>query len=433
MQIERAFACPGTSAYYFDDLAAIRAGAQQDGFFYPGEPLTAGHGAIRQAGESISLMLELEDGVVVHGDAVSIQYSGVVGREPVLRSDTYAPLFDQEVAPKLAGLELTTFRELGALVESLTTSQGSQLHTGLRYGLSQAVLAAIAHVNRELPAETVAREWDEQIRTTPVPVLAQSGDDRYVGVDKMILRRIPVIPQGLFNTIDKVGPDGERLLDYVTWLQDRIERFGAPGYHPTIHVDVYGLLTQVSRGSIQGAAEYLRRLEAAAGSYPLRVEHPFETGARDSMLAEMADLRRVLRAAGSSVELCADDWVNTLDDIRVCIAAEAADMIQIKAPDLGSLTNSIDAVGVSHDAGVKAFLGGTCNGTDQSSRMTVHAAMASNADQIYNKPGMGVDEGHMIVTNEMNRILAIRNSRSSSDLAPQRALQRSGTAAHGEQ
>jgi len=42
----------------------------------------------------------------------------------------------------------------------------------------------------------------------------------------------------------------------------------------------------------------------------------------------------------------------------------------------------------------------------------VHVAMATRADQILAKPGMGVDEGHMIVYNEMRRILALRRRRA---------------------
>jgi methylaspartate ammonia-lyase len=34
--------------------------------------------------------------------------------------------------------------------------------------------------------------------------------------------------------------------------------------------------------------------------------------------------------------------------------------------------------------------------------------MATRPDQILAKPGMGVDEGFMIVVNEMSRILALR-------------------------
>ena len=39
--------------------------------------------------------------------------------------------------------------------------------------------------------------------------------------------------------------------------------------------------------------------------------------------------------------------------------------------------------------------------------MCVHAAMAARPDQILAKPGMGVDEGFMIVYNEMSRIQAL--------------------------
>jgi methylaspartate ammonia-lyase len=38
----------------------------------------------------------------------------------------------------------------------------------------------------------------------------------------------------------------------------------------------------------------------------------------------------------------------------------------------------------------------------------VQCAMATGPDQILAKPGMGVDEGYMIVVNEMNRLLALR-------------------------
>ena len=40
-------------------------------------------------------------------------------------------------------------------------------------------------------------------------------------------------------------------------------------------------------------------------------------------------------------------------------------------------------------------------------------AMATQPDQILAKPGMGVDEGYMIVYNEMQRILALRRAKQN--------------------
>ena len=52
------------------------------------------------------------------------------------------------------------------------------------------------------------------------------------------------------------------------------------------------------------------------------------------------------------------------------------------------------------------------NETNISAQTTTNIAIACMADQCLAKPGMGVDEGYMIVRNEMNRVLAIANSRN---------------------
>ena len=61
--------------------------------------------------------------------------------------------------------------------------------------------------------------------------------------------------------------------------------------------------------------------------------------------------------------------------------------------------------------GVMAYCGGSATETDRSAQVTVHVAMACGADQVLAKPGMGVDEGIMIVRNEMARVLALAASR----------------------
>ena len=63
------------------------------------------------------------------------------------------------------------------------------------------------------------------------------------------------------------------------------------------------------------------------------------------------------------------------------------------------------------EKGIGAYQGGTCNETDRSCQVCVDCAMATKPDQILAKPGMGVDEGFMIVYNEMNRVLALRNAK----------------------
>ena len=47
--------------------------------------------------------------------------------------------------------------------------------------------------------------------------------------------------------------------------------------------------------------------------------------------------------------------------------------------------------------------------TNRAARACVHVALATGADQILAKPGMGVDEGLSIVSNEMARTLRLES------------------------
>ncbi len=58
-----------------------------------------------------------------------------------------------------------------------------------------------------------------------------------------------------------------------------------------------------------------------------------------------------------------------------------------------------------------AYCGGTCNETDRSAQVSAHVAMACGAAQVLAKPGMGVDEGMMVVGNEMARAAALAATR----------------------
>ena len=104
--------------------------------------------------------------------------------------------------------------------------------------------------------------------------------------------------------------------------------------------------------------------------------------------------------------IVADEWCNNLDDISDFIESNCVDMIQVKMPDLGSITESVKAVKECNQNGVKAYLGGSCNETDLNAKNAVHVAIAAGAEQILVRPGMGIDEGYSIMKNEEFRVLS---------------------------
>jgi methylaspartate ammonia-lyase len=154
MKIQKAIFAKGASAFFFDDQRAIRKGAAHDGFFYEGTPVTPGFEQIRMAGESISVMLVLDDGQIAVGDCAAIQYSGAGGRDPLFLADDYVRFLDEHLRPALEGREITTFRAMvGELCEC--EIDGCRMHTALRYGVSQALLDARAKSLHKLRCEVV--------------------------------------------------------------------------------------------------------------------------------------------------------------------------------------------------------------------------------------------------------------------------------------
>ena len=128
---------------------------------------------------------------------------------------------------------------------------------------------------------------------------------------------------------------------------------------------------------------------------------------RDKQIEALRDLTARLHEQKIMVEVVADEWCNTLEDIKLFADQKAGDMLQIKTPDLGGINNTIEAVLYCKEKGIGAYQGGTCNETDRTAQVCVHIAMATQPIQMLAKPGMGVDEGLMIVYNEMSRILAL--------------------------
>lgn len=402
----------GRTGFFFDDQRAIKNGAGHDGFVYLGETATPGFKNIRQAGESISVMLVLEDGQVAAGDCAAVQYSGAGGRDPLFLAETYIPFMQKHIVPKLIGRELTSFRDMAAEFDHMEV-EGKRLHTAVRYGLSGAILDAVARSQKKMMVEVIAQEYALPLVAERVPIFAQSGDDRYTSVDKMILKGADVLPHALINNVDtKLGRNGEILLEYVKWLSQRVQTLRASeSYRPDLHIDVYGTIGIIFNNDPVKMAAYLGTLEEAAKPFRLYIEGPMDVGEREAQIASMAALKHELDRQGVGTKIVADEWCNTYEDVVAFTEAKSCHMVQIKTPDLGSLHNTAEAVLYCKKHGMEAYQGGTCNETDLSAKACVHVAMGVRSERLLAKPGMGFDEGYMIVRNEIERIIALLNRR----------------------
>lgn len=403
----------GRTGFYFDDQRAIKRGAGHDGFTYVGEPVTEGFTKVRQAGESISVMLILEDGQVAHGDCAAVQYSGAGGRDPLFLAEDFIPVIEKHIAPRLIGRDINRFKETAEEIDHMTV-EGKRLHTAIRYGVTQAILDAAAKSNKITMAEVIKNEYNTGVELKRIPIFTQSGDDRYNNVDKMIIKGADVLPHGLINNVkEKLGTKGELLKEYIIWLRDRVMALRTSNeYFPVLHLDVYGTIGIAFDNDMEKMADYITELGEAAKPLHLRIEGPMDVEEREGQWKALKNLREELEKRDSEVELVADEWCNTWEDIKLFTDEKAGNMIQVKTPDLGGVNNIVEALLYCKKNGIGAYCGGTCNETDRSAQVCTNIALACGADQCLAKPGMGVDEGFMIVYNEMNRVLALAKSRA---------------------
>ena len=450
-RIAKVLAVPAVGAGYYEDLAALQADYVALPQRFTAPAVTPGFRAVREVAEGVSVGMALDTGQTAWGDCVAVSYSGTAGRETVLRTEGGLAVIQNVVAPALEGRVLTGFRELAVEVDALSeqvevvrpvsgtesthkegvsrrdlltvpakvlqAARGEEtatervivnrrLHAAIRYGASQALLGAVAAARNMSMAEVIAEEWNLPLPEATVPIHAQSGSERYYNAEKMIARRVASLPHALVDDIPgQIGKEGAEMTRYLRWLSQRIRTLGGDDYQPVIHLDLHGALGRLYENNTGKMTEQLRTWELAAQPYGLRVESPVLRENRRAQIWAMKTLREYASSRKITVKLVADEWANTLDDIRAFVDASAADMIQIKMPDLGSIHNTVEAVLTCKGADVGALLGGSYTETEISARASVHVALATQPDLIMAKPGLGTDEAISLVQNEMARTL----------------------------
>ena len=409
VQITGLLTAPARGSFFYDDQAAIRNGARPDGATYLGSPKTPGFSAVRIPADCSSVGLVLSDGAVVWGDCASVQYSGASGRDPLMSHANSSAYLADIIAPRLAGLDPANTLEI--CDRACAETDESRVPMAIAYGVSQALLRAAAHADKITMAEVVCREFDLPLPRRPVPLFSQSGDDRYDNVDKMILKSVDILPHGLINSREKFGEEGQALRDYALWVARRVRQLGGDAYRPILHFDTYGWLGLGLGLSPRIIAEYIARLADDLPDFILHIESPADYGSIDAQIDQFAEIVRLLAGMGSTARIVADEYCNTLDDVRRFCDAKAGHIVQIKTPDVGSLFDTVRAIRYARTAGIGAYCGGTSAETDLSARACVHVACATEATMMLAKPGMGVDEGIAIVGNEQARLLATIGSR----------------------
>lgn len=406
MKLARITAAEGIGGYYWRDQEAIARGAKPNGFLYEGAPCTPGLGSIVQVSPTVLLSAYMDDEREIQGDCATVNHAFRSGRDQAPVVASLIALAEGTLSDWIRKRDLHCFRELAAELDRMEIG-GKRLHMALRYGMSQILLQAVASARNVTMTEVVAAEYGLPLIAEPCALLGSCGGNWYENVDKAILRRLPFFPQTAMVRVDQL----DALLEYAGWISKRIREVGPANYAPTLHYDLHGLLVKRTGLDIDRAVAYLMAVEAASAPYSVLFEDPVDAGDREAQVSAMRTLRRALQRSGSGIRLIADEWCNTCEDVSYFVNNEACDVIQVKTPDLGGVDNTIEASIMCKHGGVDVYLGGSCNETDVSARVGAHIALAVRPTEFLAKPGLGLDEGVMIVTNEMARAIRSYSAR----------------------
>ena len=108
------------------------------------------------------------------GDCAAVQYSGAGGRDSFsFLAAEFIPLIQEQIKPLLEGRELSSFQELAREIDQLILPMtGKILHTAIRYGVTQALLDAVAKANHSLMVDLITKEYATKPAFKPIPSLA---------------------------------------------------------------------------------------------------------------------------------------------------------------------------------------------------------------------------------------------------------------------
>ncbi len=398
LQIKRVSLVAGIGGYWVNDQPAVQRGAKKDGFFFSGKPVTPGFDAVREPSVAYCVSLELADGQFAYGDCVTVFNAGCAGRPQPLRVGNL-PKAQDALGRLFEGRSFAGFREAAAKLDDLPNETWT---LPVEFGVSQALLSAAA-LDRGVPMARVLMDEYGEKRPAVAPQFAGScGGEWELNVDKAIARRVAMFPQSAIQT----AAECERLPEYVSWIVRRVAHLAGGDYSPDLHFDFHASLGRMYGNDEDKVCDYLADIVKRAGPYKVFFEDPMLSSTADEARDRMARLHERFDSRGPHCGLIADEWANAPGEMERFAEAKAAHAIQIKVPDNGSLVTTIDAMRICREHGILPYLGGSCNETDISARATVHVGIAFGAWRLFTKPGMGFDEGLMVMTNEMSRTLA---------------------------
>lgn len=219
------------------------------------------------------------------------------------------------------------------------------LHPALQYGLTTALFQAAASINRLTMAELIVAEYGLPKVDTAVPLLIPLNDGSIQTAQPILTSHVAALgyTTSKHNHKATLGANAARLQQHIrqvaAWLPTLNDVF-----NPVLQLNLnggFGTLFENNIGKILGA---LYGLERAAQPYRLQVQNPVWLESRDAQRDYLKQLKNYLALRQMKLQLVADAWVDSVDDVKLLSDPELCHMVHIDLPRLGNLEWGITAV-----------------------------------------------------------------------------------------
>lgn len=332
-----------------------------------------------------------------------------------------------QIAPEIIGFDATEQRVLDArLIELDGTPNKSRLGANAILGVSMAVARAAAD-SADLPLFRYLGGPNAHLLPVPMMNILNGGAhaDSNVDIQEFLIAPIGAATfaealrygvetyhalkavlkgRGLATGLGDEGGFAPNLAHNREALDLILEAIGKAGFRPgrDIAVAIDAAATEFYRdgryileGQPRTAAELIRYYEELVANYPL-------VSLEDPLAEEDWDGWRELTAAlGGTVQLVGDDiFVTNPERISRGIQTSVANAVLIKLNQIGTVTETLDAVELAHRAGYRTMISHRSGETEDTTIADV--AVATNAGQI--KTGAPARSERVAKYNQLLRI-----------------------------
>jgi len=320
---------------------------------------------------------------------------------------------NQIIASKIIGMDAQQQAEIdAAMIELDGTKNKGNLGANAILGVSLAVAKAAAKANKKSLFKYLG---GDKAVTLPVPMMniinGGSHSDAPIAFQEFMIRPVgaPSFSEGLrmgaeiFHNLKKVfkdrglstavGDEGgfaPKLKGTEDALDSILKAIEAAGYKPGIDVKI-ALDCAASEFYVDGKYDYTKfegngaaiRSSAEQADYlaELVVKYPIDS-IEDGMNENDWDGWKILtEKLGEKIQIVGDDlFVTNVDYLKRGIDEKSANSILIKVNQIGTLTETLDAIKMAHEAGFTAVISHRSGETEDATIADI--AVAVNAGQI---------------------------------------------------